>query len=532
MSRSNDSLQPFRVIAARDCSVSLLSESEANLFVDNNHDQGSLRNSKTSSLGLYTQNELVGVVQFGKPRTALMSRLYSLELLRLAFKKGVRVRGGASKLIKGYVKQYKPADFFTYQDTAGEATAVYEYAGMTFVSQAKKKQYLVAPGKTLETSSRKEALGMPYATRFGPDRILGTKLGEVYREDGTRKSNKDIFIEELGWHMEETSGDRVYEWVNNDLTFYTYKITATDSDKYYYGYSHIKKANASVEDCLADGYWGSGDPKAVANKFVNWRLRHQDKLVKTIEKTFQRKPEALEHEWELIGDRWRSDPLCLNSAAGGHGHAHNNIRTLKKECSIHGLTSHQGNSCRKCVAERTKNISSCDFHGETVFWGDKCSRCSALENISLKVCPIHGETKHKGMVCYRCEQGSLIYEAVCGVHGFTVHQGSSCVQCSVERKNSLKVCSVHGLTAHQGDSCYKCSTKTKGHLRECPVHGITKHNGETCPKCVLKDKYTKRKCPVHGLSTFRGSSCASCSSEKTAHKRFHKVPKIGCVYCF
>lgn len=137
-----------------------------------------------------------------------MKRVYTTELYRMAFEKEMRIVGGASKLLSFYRKTFRPADIFTYQDTTGEGTRVYEHCGFTLVRQDKKKQYLVAPGKTLETASRKEALGMAYATRYGPDRILGTKLGEVLRADGSRKSNKEIFIEDLGWHIEETTGDR------------------------------------------------------------------------------------------------------------------------------------------------------------------------------------------------------------------------------------------------------------------------------------------------------------------------------------
>ena len=78
-------------------------------------------------------------------------------------------------------------------------------------------------------------------------RLAFKKDVRVYREDGSRKSNREIFLEELGWHIEETSGDRVYKWVNPRMTDYTYKITASYSDKYYYGVRSVLIGNATEE---------------------------------------------------------------------------------------------------------------------------------------------------------------------------------------------------------------------------------------------------------------------------------------------
>ena len=212
----NDSIR----IYARNTTVSPLTTKEADDFFLENHRQSYVKKKfgRIDNLGLFYNDTLVAAVQFGAPRTTAKTKRYSKELYRMAFLAESRIVGGASKLIKHFIKIYKPADIFTYQDTSGETTDVYAQAGMTLVSQTKNKKYLVAPGSTMNTGSRKEVLGMSYATRYGPDRILGTKLGEVLRSDGKRKTNLKLFIEDLGWHIEETSGDRVYEWVDPNRT--------------------------------------------------------------------------------------------------------------------------------------------------------------------------------------------------------------------------------------------------------------------------------------------------------------------------
>ena len=104
-------------------------------------------------------------------------------------------------------------------------------------------------------------------------------------------------------------------WLNPERTFYTYRITAEGSDKYYIGYSHAKHANATEEELLRDGYYGSGGDSE-GNKFFNWRKRHRT-VRKEILGIFDRRSEALAHEEELVGNAWRDDPLCLNSVPGG-----------------------------------------------------------------------------------------------------------------------------------------------------------------------------------------------------------------------
>ena len=501
-------------IFARNSTIVELTKEEAEQFLDSYHSSASLKGYVTKQIGLVYRESLVAVLQLGQARTAGMRKRYSEEIYRLAFKKDVRVVGGASKLIKHYIQAYKPSDFFTYQDTSGEATDVYDHAGMVLVSQAPKKQYLVAPGKTIATGTRKEVLGMAYATRYGPDRILRVKLGEIFRDDGNRKSNKDIFIEDLGWHIEETTGDRVYEWINPERTFYTYKITSPDSDKYYYGVSHVKKANATEEDCQNDGYFGSGGGYE-GNKFYNWKTKHRDNLKKEIIATYPRKMEAFVSELQLVGELWKSDVNCLNSTAGGRigGTRGSTAKISLQECATHGLVKYQGGVCRSCVANESVKEAFCATHGISKHRGDKCFLCRK-PSTTVKVCIMHGSTAHAGGKCMKCSQQEKMALKNCKTHGDVMHLGETCATCTAQKSIIEKLCPTHGMTKFQGNKCSKCTmSKTTAEI-ECSIHGKTKaYLDQQCRKCVIASNFTEKICSIHGLSKHRKNTCQRCVAD-------------------
>ena len=102
-------------IMARKCKIVDLSEylksllitkqkelnSEISLFLNNNHLQG---NSVSSiKLGLYSNNELVSIMTFGKSR---YNKKYDYELLRFCSKRNTNVVGGGSKLLSYFKKHY------------------------------------------------------------------------------------------------------------------------------------------------------------------------------------------------------------------------------------------------------------------------------------------------------------------------------------------------------------------------------------------------------------------------------------------
>lgn len=111
-------------IFARKCTIETISRKEKKIFLEENHLQGNDKSSKL--LGLYFDGELVSVMTFGKPR---FNKNYEYELVRFANKMGYQVIGGASKLLKHFIKFYNPKSIITYADKRFSDGTFYEKIG-------------------------------------------------------------------------------------------------------------------------------------------------------------------------------------------------------------------------------------------------------------------------------------------------------------------------------------------------------------------------------------------------------------------
>lgn len=89
-------------INARDCILQKISNKEASIFLKNNHLQG--YKASLINYGLYHNNELVYVMTFGKSR---FNKNYNWELIRACSLKYTIIRGGFSKLLTTFKKEYK-----------------------------------------------------------------------------------------------------------------------------------------------------------------------------------------------------------------------------------------------------------------------------------------------------------------------------------------------------------------------------------------------------------------------------------------
>lgn len=89
-------------IFARKCTLREISALECEMFLKENHLQGSC--PAKYRYGLFYGNDLVQVMTFGKPR---FNKGFDFELLRLASKKYVTVVGGASRLLKHFRESHQ-----------------------------------------------------------------------------------------------------------------------------------------------------------------------------------------------------------------------------------------------------------------------------------------------------------------------------------------------------------------------------------------------------------------------------------------
>lgn len=104
-------------IFARKCEIKEVNIQDKNEFLNKYHIQGSDRSE--IKLGLYYNDELEAIMTFSKPRlaigkTKIKDNLIKYELSRYATKNNII--GGASKLLKYFIKQYKPNYIYSYSD--------------------------------------------------------------------------------------------------------------------------------------------------------------------------------------------------------------------------------------------------------------------------------------------------------------------------------------------------------------------------------------------------------------------------------
>lgn len=98
-------------IYARNTEIKTLDSDITRAFEETYHLQGSA--NSTVNLGLYNNDELVGLMTFGKPR---FNNNFEWELIRLCYKTDTVVIGGTEKLFKYFLNNYKPKSVISYCD--------------------------------------------------------------------------------------------------------------------------------------------------------------------------------------------------------------------------------------------------------------------------------------------------------------------------------------------------------------------------------------------------------------------------------
>lgn len=182
-----------RVIHARDTTVRRITTDEAREFTENNHLQGWAACSLC--YGQYYKSELIGVITFGKPRFG--NRDFEYELIRLVFKQGVVVTGGAEKMFLTFVKEDNPQSIVSYCDIAKFNGGVYKRLGFsTQLKNITQPNYVwVKPGRGV-VISRYQAQ---------KHRLLKANLGDA------EQTENDI-MDSLGFLKVYDSGNLKFEW--------------------------------------------------------------------------------------------------------------------------------------------------------------------------------------------------------------------------------------------------------------------------------------------------------------------------------
>jgi len=134
-------------IFARNCEIKVLTDNKLiRDFLEKNHLQGFVGSS--IKLGLFSNNELVSIMTFGGLRKSLGQKSTdgSFELLRFCNKINYNVVGGASKLMKYFIKNYSPCNIISYSDFSRSDGNLYKKLGFELSHLSEPNYYYIING--------------------------------------------------------------------------------------------------------------------------------------------------------------------------------------------------------------------------------------------------------------------------------------------------------------------------------------------------------------------------------------------------
>ena len=164
-------------------------------FLEKYHLQGYI--AATINLGLEYNGELVGVMTFGKPRFIVG---FDYEVLRLAFKNGAVVVGGAEKLFSYFIEKTKANTVISYVDISKFTGEVYNRLGFEISKREPITQpnYVwIKPGGTRPSVLSRYKTTKEKLVQAGLDRFGNTE---------------DEIMENLGYYKLYNCGNIRYEW--------------------------------------------------------------------------------------------------------------------------------------------------------------------------------------------------------------------------------------------------------------------------------------------------------------------------------
>lgn len=132
-------------IYARKTHIKEIDSKICNEFLDNNHIQG--RSAASIHLGLYMGEDLVSVMTFSRPRVNMGGKEHKQEweLVRFCNKLNIRVVGGASKLLKYFIKQYNPKSIVSFSMNDISDGGLYETLGFVTDDKITQSYWYIDP---------------------------------------------------------------------------------------------------------------------------------------------------------------------------------------------------------------------------------------------------------------------------------------------------------------------------------------------------------------------------------------------------
>lgn len=134
-------------IYARKCDIRNVSYIDSKDFLKNNHLQGNC--SSSIRYGLYYNNKLVSLMTFGKLRRNVNNKYKErcFEMIRFVNERNHNIIGGASKLLKHFIKTIKPKEIISYSDNRWGDGNLYLKLGFKFVRNSEINYFYVINNK-------------------------------------------------------------------------------------------------------------------------------------------------------------------------------------------------------------------------------------------------------------------------------------------------------------------------------------------------------------------------------------------------
>lgn len=162
-------LQDRETVYARKCILKEVSLEETKAYLNSYHLQGYAKDK--IRLGLYHNNKLISLMTFGKPR---YNKNYEYELIRYC--SHYNVIGGAEKIFKHFMQEYKVGSIISYCDNSKFTGSVYSKLGFTKISEGK-------PSRHWYNSKTKQHITDNLLRQRGFDQLFGTSFGKGYNND-------------------------------------------------------------------------------------------------------------------------------------------------------------------------------------------------------------------------------------------------------------------------------------------------------------------------------------------------------------
>ena len=185
------------ILHGRDVKVMEISNSEAKEFAEKYHLSGGVNSN--INIGCIYNNEIVGILTFGKPR---FGGQCEYELYRLCWKPDVVISGGFERMFRDFERRYTPTSIVTYTNIAKFTGTSYAKVGFSLVKELTEPNYV-----WVQISQR----GHKIMPRYQTQKHLLIEAGY-----GHLGSTEKEIMENLGYARVYDCGNFKLEWRKSD----------------------------------------------------------------------------------------------------------------------------------------------------------------------------------------------------------------------------------------------------------------------------------------------------------------------------